>query len=62
MMNEFMNAHDISAELGISRSFAYKIIRKLNEELKDKGYFVISGKVPRRYFNFRFYIKPHQTE
>ena len=28
---------------------------KLNKELKDKGYLVIRGKVPEKYFRERFY-------
>jgi len=41
--------------LGVSKGFAYRIIRKLNMELKDKGYIVIAGKVPRSYFKKRWY-------
>ena len=40
---------------GISRGYAYKIIRGLNNELKEKGYRVISGKVPTKYFEEKFY-------
>ena len=32
-----------------------KIIRGLNNELKEKGYRVISGKVPTKYFEEKFY-------
>ena len=41
--------------LGVSRGYAYKIIRGLNNELKEKGYRVISGKVPTKYFEEKFY-------
>ena len=32
-----------------------KIIRGLNDELKEKGYRVISGKVHTKYFEEKFY-------
>ena len=56
-MSEFMNVHDVISALGVSRSSAYKIIRTLNIELQEKGYLVVSGKVPRRYFLARYYLE-----
>lgn len=37
-------------ELGISKSYAYKIVQRLNAELKEMGYITISGRVNRKYF------------
>ncbi len=48
-----MNAEEVADELGISKAYAYKIIQKLNNELKEKGYLTISGKVNTHYFNER---------
>lgn len=56
MNKRMMDVRDICNELGVSRSKAYAIIRKLNEELRKAGYFVISGKVPRDYYEKRFYF------
>lgn len=56
-MSQFMNVHDVISALGVSRSSAYKIIRTLNIELQEKGYLVVSGKVPRRYFLARYYLE-----
>ena len=53
MGNCFMRAEDVARELGISESYAYKIMRMLNNELKAKGMIVISGRVSRRYFEER---------
>ena len=39
----------------ISVPYAYKIIRKLNQELSDKGYITVTGRVNREYFNERVY-------
>ena len=44
--NYMMYAEDISKELGISKGYAYKIIKELNQELKEAGFIVISGRVP----------------
>ena len=32
--NYMMNANDVANELGVSKGHAYKMIRKLNEELE----------------------------
>lgn len=47
---KFMTAKEVAEEMRISVSTAYKIVRKLNDELEALGYTTISGKVNRRYF------------
>ena len=47
---KFMTAEEVADEMRISVSTAYKVIRKLNEELQALGYTTISGKVNRKYF------------
>ena len=50
-MNEkFLTVNDVMQILGISKSAAYNIMRQLNNELKEKGYVVIRGKISRKYF------------
>lgn len=46
----FMRADEVAQELGISKSHAYKVIHGLNEELQEKGYLTISGRVNREFF------------
>lgn len=46
----FMRVDEVAQELGISKSYAYKIVQKLNVELKEKGYMTISGRVNKQYF------------
>lgn len=53
--NYMMYAEDISKELGISKGYAYKIIKELNQELKEAGFIVISGRVPRAFWETKFY-------
>lgn len=51
----FLTATDVSDYMCISVPLAYKIIRKLNEELHAQGYITVSGKVNRRYFESKIY-------
>ena len=50
-MNRFIKADEVAEERGFSKPYAYKIIRRLNEELKAKGIITIAGRVDRNYFN-----------
>ena len=51
----FMSAQEVASYLGVSESKAYKVIQKLNNELKTNGYITIAGKVSRAYFEERIY-------
>lgn len=53
--NTFITVPEIQEVLSVSESKAYRIVRKLNEELKQKGYMVIPSRVSRHYFIERFY-------
>ena len=46
----FMRVEEVARELGMSKSYAYKIVQRLNAELKEKGILTISGRVSRKYF------------
>ena len=50
MEKNLMRVEDVAQELGISKSYAYKIVQRLNAELRDLGYLTISGRVNRKYF------------
>ena len=43
-----MRVEEVAQELGISKSHAYKVIHKLNAELREKGYLTIAGRVNRK--------------
>ena len=47
---EFLNVNDVAAYMDISVPMAYKIIRRLNDELKAAGYLTVSGRVSCSYF------------
>ena len=51
----YYDSKDIGRILSVSRAIAYRIIKKLNSELNKQGYITISGKIPKEYFNARFY-------
>ena len=53
--NYMMNATDVATELGISKGHAYKVIRQLNEELGELGFLVVAGKIPRAFWETKFY-------
>ena len=52
----FYSVDDVMRILDYSRAQSYKIIAKLNDELKKQGYEVRSGLVSQRYFNKRYFI------
>ena len=55
MNNTFMRVNEVADELGISKPCAYKLVQKLNGELKQKNFVTISGRISRQYFQERVY-------
>lgn len=55
MNNQMLRVADVAKELDVSESYAYKVIRQLNKELKEKGFLTIAGRINRQYFNERIY-------
>ena len=51
----FMRVDEIAEALEVSKPYAYKLIRQLNEELKKKGCITIAGRIDRKYFYEKFY-------
>ena len=51
----FLNVNDVADYLDISVPTAYKIIRRLNDELSKMGYLTVSGRVSRPYFEQKVY-------
>lgn len=54
-IRKLLTANEVSELLGVSNSYAYKIIRDLNTELKNQGYLTINGKVDSLYVERRFF-------
>ena len=51
----WMKAEEVAVEMGVSKGHAYKLIRELNSELKQSGFVVVAGRVPRPYWEKKFY-------
>jgi len=50
--NIFIDAQEVANELGTSKAYAYKLIQKLNEEMKE---ITIEGKINRKFFYEKIY-------
>ena len=61
MTNKFIRVEEVAEELQVSIPYAYKLIKKLNDELEAKGFITIAGRVSRQYFNQRLYSTPEDT-
>lgn len=55
MAKQFMNVKDVMEVCGVSESKSYCIIRQLNNELKAKNFITIPGKIPKAFFEEKFY-------
>ena len=51
----FVTAEIVAKDLGVSKPFAYKLVRQMNDELNAKGYLTVAGRVSRKYYEERFY-------
>ena len=51
----YFKAQEVAELLDISIARAYAIIKGMNDELEAQGYMVLSGRVPVKYFEKKFY-------
>ncbi len=51
----YITASELSELLGVSLGHAYKMIRSMNKELEKSGYIIVAGKLPRKYFEKRWF-------
>lgn len=52
---KFITTSEMAEELGVSKSYSYKLLRQLNTELESRGYITFSGKVSRSFFEEKFH-------
>lgn len=50
MEKNFMTVEEVAEELKVSKSYAYKVVRELNAEMRELGYLTISGTVNTSFF------------
>lgn len=55
MDNRFLRVEEVARYMDISVPTAYKVIRRLNDELREMGYLTISGRVSKVYFEKKLY-------
>ena len=60
-MTEFADVNRVIKLLGCSQAMAYKAIRTLNSELKEKGFLTIQGKVNENYLRERYGLEKRKT-
>ena len=53
--NYMITAEEVAQSMGISLGYSYKLLRKLNKELADQGYVTVAGKIPRAFWEKKFY-------
>jgi len=63
-MNEklYYTADEIGQMIGVGRTKSYRIVRQLNTELEAKGYLTVGGKVPKEFFNEKYFGGSHPKE
>lgn len=61
METRLISAGEVAARLGTSKGYAYRVIRRLNAELEERGILVVQGKVSADYFERRFFGNPAPT-
>ncbi len=55
MTGFYYTAPEVAQLIGVSRGQAYQIVRTLNNELKEKGFITIAGKIPKKYLQEHYY-------
>ncbi len=54
--SKFLQASDVANALQVSETTAYRIIKKLNDELNEQGFITVPGKISRKYFEEKVYL------
>lgn len=49
----FLFCEDVMQITGFKRTKAYTVIKDLNAELREKGFYTFDGRIPRKYFEER---------
>lgn len=55
-VSQIYTAQELANLLNVSESKAYKLIKQMNEELEEKGFLTIRGKIPVAYVQERFFF------
>lgn len=55
-----IGVEEVTEILNVSKSYAYKIIVRLNRELENAGYLTVPGKVDSLYLEKRYFPSPEK--
>lgn len=55
MAKQFVDVRDVMEVCDVSESKTYSILRTLNSELAERNFITIAGKVPKAFFEEKFY-------
>ncbi|WP_322153557.1 hypothetical protein [Paratractidigestivibacter sp.] len=55
MMSKLIGIEEVQEATGMSKSFCYKLMNKMNAELAASGYLTVPGKVEQAYFESRLF-------
>lgn len=58
--NKLLGVDEVAETIGVSRSYAYRAIRKLNDELQESGHYVVPGKVNKAFLIEKFFGIPER--
>lgn len=56
-MKQFFDVNDVSDMLRVSKEKAYQVIRELNQELREKGFVTVRGRVSSQYLYDRLNLE-----
>lgn len=52
----YIDAKEVMEITGMGRSTAFTAVARMNKELAEMGKYTVRGKVPRRFFQEKFYL------
>lgn len=55
MSTRLISVDEVCEQLGVSRAYAYKVIRNLNDELARQGCLVVKSNVSAEYFERKYF-------
>lgn len=51
----FMRVDEVAKEMGVSNSYAYKVIKAMNKKLEKTGCITLNGRIDQKFFYDQFY-------
>lgn len=58
----YYTADEIAKMVGVGRTTSYKMVNQMNAELLKQGFLVVKGKIPKEYFDAKYYGGSHPVE